>query len=222
MDEELGTEHNDSEVEAGQSDSEQLPEPEPWVREELERIAEEARQMASEQTEQVEETAADVGAGVEEAQGQAEAAGDEVSSRVEDAGAVAEEVGDEVVTTAGEEMSGLVEEAREAGAEPGEDLERAAVAAQAGMASAAPQVSTVVAEARESADDVVRATRERIAVAEERSMAPEYRGISFSDGFRFGCGFTVAGCLFWLILSILLAAIPLALSALNVIGLPGR
>lgn len=222
MDEEVGVQHNDSEVEAGKSDSDQLPEPEPWVREELERIAEEARQMASEQTEQVEETAADVRATVEEVQGQAEAAGDEVSGLVEDAGAAAEELGDEVATTAGEEMLGLVDEARSASAEPEEDLERAAVAAQAGMASATPQVRSVVAEARDTADDVVRATRERIAVAEERSMAPEYRGISFSDGFRFGCGFTVAGCLFWLILSILLAAIPLALSALNVIGLPGR
>ncbi len=219
MDEEVGVQHNDSEVEAGKSDSDQLPEPEPWVREELERIAEEARQMASEQTEQVEETAADVRATVEEAQGQAEAAGAEVSGLVEDGGAAAEEMGDEAVTMAGEEMSGLVDEAREAGAEPGESLERAAVAAQAGVAR---EARIAAGEAHDSAEDVVRATRERIAVAEEMSMAPEYRGISFGDGFRFGCGFTVAGCLFWLILSILLAAIPLALSALNVIGLPGR
>ncbi|MFQ5857203.1 MAG: hypothetical protein ACE5LU_16460 [Anaerolineae bacterium] len=72
-----------------------------------------------------------------------------------------------------------------------------------------------------STDDTARATQEYIAATEERSMAPEYPGISFGDGFRFGCGFTIAGCLVWLVLSILLAAIPLVLSTFNVIGLPG-
>lgn len=216
MDEGVGTQKNNREEETTRPESREMPEPEPWVRHELERIAEEARQMAGGQVEQVQESAADVGVEeVEMAEGQTRAAGDEASTPVENARAVAEEMGDEVATTAGEEMSDLVSEARGAGA----GLERAA---RAGVVSATRPVQTVAVEARESADDVVRATRQRIAVAEEMSMAPEYRGISFGDGFRFGCGFTVAGCLFWLILSILLAAIPLALSAVNVIGLPGR
>lgn len=91
--------------------------------------------------------------------------------------------------------------------------------ASAGLPS---QACVEPAGARKTADDVVKATRERIAVAEERLMAPEHREISFGDGFRFGCGFTVASCLFWLVLSIILATIPLVLAALNVIRVPGR
>lgn len=197
MDEDVGAQKDDQEVmEPGAPGLEEVPEPGTAAREEPTDIAEEAMHAAAEGIEQVREAASEVGAEAEAAQAQVEAAG--------------------------EGMSDLVDETRAAGAELGEDLERAAVAAHAGVAGATREVSGVAAEIRETADDVVRATRERIAVAEERSMAPEYHGISFSDGFRFGCGFTVAGCLFWLILSIILAAIPLALSALNVIGLPGR
>lgn len=222
MDERVGAQQNDHEEDAAKPDSEEMPEPEPWVREELERIAEEARQMAGDPIEQVQELPAATSAEVEAVQSQAETAGDEVTGLVEEAHTTVEELDDKVTTPASEEMSNLVDEAGEAGVELRESLERPTVAAQAGMASATPPVRPTVDEARASADEVVRATRERIAVAEEMSMTPEYRGISFGDGFRFGCGFTVAGCLFWLILSLLLAVIPLALSALNVIGLPGR
>lgn len=193
-------------VESGQSDTEEMPEPEEWVRKELERIAEKARQMEAEGTEEPRALAADVGDEAEEAQ--AEAAGEEAPGSLEDAPAVAEAAGAEAEPVTPEEAERVADEAREAMPEPVEEVR-----------GIPPMIEPHTGE---TADDIVRATRERIAVAEERSMAPEYRGISFGDGFRFGCGFTVAGCLFWLILSILLAAIPLALSAFNVIGLPGR
>ncbi len=110
------------------------------------------------------------------------------------------------------------EEVREAAADLGESTQRAMAAAQAGVAHEARAVTT---EAQETAEDVVRATQEHIAATEEMPMAPEYQKFSFGNGFRFGCGFAVAGCLVWLVASILLVAIPMVLSALNVIGLPG-
>ncbi len=47
-------------------------------------------------------------------------------------------------------------------------------------------------------------------------------GIGFLDGFRFGCGFFVAGCLFWLLVSLIVGAIPIALRALGTFPFPGR
>lgn len=109
---------------------------------------------------------------------------------------------------------GRTEDVPEAAEEPRGERER--------TADASREASAASAEVWQTADEMARTTREHFVAAEERSMAPEYRGISFGDGFRFGCGFTIASCLFWLILSIVLAIIPVALSALNVIRLPGR
>lgn len=53
---------------------------------------------------------------------------------------------------------------------------------------------------------------EPIAVAEEISTTPEF---TFGDGFRFGLGFTVAGCLVWLVVPLALAIIVLVLLALT-------
>lgn len=51
------------------------------------------------------------------------------------------------------------------------------------------------------------ATKQHIAAREERSMAPEINRFNFNDGFRFGLGLAVAGCLVWLAAAIIILLI---------------
>lgn len=51
------------------------------------------------------------------------------------------------------------------------------------------------------------ATKQHIAAREERSMAPEINEFNFADGFRFGLGLAVAGCLVWLAAAIIILLI---------------
>ncbi len=43
-----------------------------------------------------------------------------------------------------------------------------------------------------------------MAATEEKSMAPEYNAPDIADGFRFGLGFAVAGCLVWIAFAIVI------------------
>lgn len=53
-------------------------------------------------------------------------------------------------------------------------------------------------------------------------MGGRHPGIGFLDGFRFGCGFFVAGCLFWLLVSLIVGAIPIVLRILGAFPFPVR
>lgn len=89
----------------------------------------------------------------------------------------------------------------------------------------APAETTTAVEVQRTADELVQATRERIFAEEARMMdqvGNRQWAMGFLDGFRFGCGFFVAGCLFWVLVSLVLAAIPFALRALDVVSFPGR
>jgi hypothetical protein len=86
-------------------------------------------------------------------------------------------------------------------------------------------VTAAVPQAQPTADELARATRERILAEEARTMAPpgdRQHVIGFVEGFRFGCGFFVAGCLFWILISLVLGAIPLLLGFLDLIPFPGQ
>lgn len=100
--------------------------------------------------------------------------------------------------------------------------------AERSAAAAADEAERLRVEAREArteldaaagatANEFARVPRERIVATEEAPVVPESRAISFGDGFRFGCGFTTASCLFWIVVLVLLALIPIVLSALNVL-----
>ena len=85
-------------------------------------------------------------------------------------------------------------------------------------------VAETVPKTQPPADELAQATRERILAEEARTMATpgdRQHGIGFADGFRFGCGFFVAGCLFWILISLVLGVIPFVLQLLDVIALPG-
>lgn len=47
------------------------------------------------------------------------------------------------------------------------------------------------------------------------------RGLTFGDGFQFGCGFFVASLLFWIALIILGVIVTIVLGYLGVSALPG-
>lgn len=49
----------------------------------------------------------------------------------------------------------------------------------------------------------------------EPAFAPEYPHLTFQDGFRFGCGFTIAGCLVWLAVPLLIGLLIVVLTALS-------
>jgi uncharacterized membrane protein YccC len=122
----------------------------------------------------------------------------------------AEAAADEAAEETWEGVEARLEPARRSADEAAEAAERMRAEAREARAELGATVRT-------RADDFATAPREPIIATEEAPVVPEYRVMSFTDGFRFGCGFTVATCLFWVVLSILLALIPVVLSALNVL-----
>ncbi len=53
---------------------------------------------------------------------------------------------------------------------------------------------------------------EDIAATEESVMAPEYSEANWRDGFRFGLGFVIAGCLVWIAFAVILLVLLMALT----------
>jgi hypothetical protein len=83
------------------------------------------------------------------------------------------------------------------------------------LASVSLEAQVVAAEIRAAAEDVVVAMNELISATRNRSAARQYPEFSFQEGFRFGCGFTLASCLIWLVLPFLAAIIVLTLLTLK-------
>lgn len=131
---------------------------------------------------------------------------DEPADAVDDAESAADEAAEEIREQA-EEVESRVDRARRSAADEAERFRAEAREARAELRAAAGT----------AADEFARRPREHIVATEEAPVVPEYREMSFGDGFRFGCGFSAASCLFWIVVSIVLVLIPIVLSALNVL-----